>query len=288
MMEQPQEEQPQEQQPQEEDIETLEEQTRIQLLTRGNYSCRIKPITSSKTTEKKNKPQYQQTIQLKNEISDSAEKISAMIKTIHQYANYFQPILESENIQLSKMTTEENLEKCEKITGEKIEQKPQTTKTPTKFVSLKTRHYSKTWQQQMLSIKKSSPTKTLIIFIDAVRHIIQILKHLQNKKIIHFNINPKTMLASEVRILPILTNFNLSFQIEDLKKEEEMENLFPNYEEYACWPIEVYIASRIANIREEQKQKPTKEQEHKLQKEEIQKWIDEFTKSPLFMKIASE
>jgi hypothetical protein len=50
MMEQYQEQQPQEQQPQEEDIETLEEQTRIQLLTRGNYSCRIKPITSIKTT----------------------------------------------------------------------------------------------------------------------------------------------------------------------------------------------------------------------------------------------
>jgi hypothetical protein len=280
--------QPQKPKKEEEDLETLEEQTRIQLLARGMYTCRTKPTQSSS-----NEPQYQNRIQMKNEITENAEKISAMLKTIKEYNLYFQPILETETIKLGKIT-EDNIEECEKITEAQQLQEKRTQMNLEKFVSLKTRYYGETWQQQMIHVKHSQPKKTLIVFINSILHMTQTLKYLQNKSIVHFNVNKQTVLASHVRILPILANYNLSFQMDDLKKEDEMETLFPNYEEYAPWPIEVYLASRIANIKEEMMLQTTNasaKEEWKLrfvQKEEIEEWIKTFTESPLFMKIASE
>jgi hypothetical protein len=104
------------------------------------------------------------------------------------------------------------------------------------------------------------------------------LKYLQNKGLIHFNIHEKTMLASEIKLTPILSNFNLSFQMEDLKKE--MENLFPNYDEYSPWPIEVYLASQIANIKENQNQDWNT---YLVEEEELEKWIINFTQSPIYL-----
>jgi hypothetical protein len=57
-----------------EDLETLEEQTRIQLLTRGNYTCNTKPIS-----REPNKPHYQNTLHMNNEIIENAQKILAQI-----------------------------------------------------------------------------------------------------------------------------------------------------------------------------------------------------------------
>jgi len=90
------------------------------------------------------------------------------------------------------------------------------------------------------------------------------------------------MLVSQIRKLPVLSNFNLSFKIEDLKTE--MENLFPNYEEYSPWPIEVYLASQIANAKEQKQDLETTI----IEKEEMENWIATFTESPIYQRIASE
>jgi hypothetical protein len=255
---------------QDEDLETLEEQTRIQLLSKGNYICKQK--TQNTPNEE---PQYQQVLQMKNEITENAQKISAMIKTIPQYKKHFQPIIEQEEVQLGKLT-EDNIEECE-------EQNPIPKKMTSQFVSLKMHYYAKTWQQQMLEIKQTYPKKTLQLFIQSTQNMIEMLKYLQNKGIIHFNIHTKTMLASSIRAIPILSNFNLSFQIEELKKEET-ENLFPNYEEYAPWPIEVYLASQLSNIKEQTNQWKTQ----LVEQEALNNWINTFTESPIFKRLASE
>jgi hypothetical protein len=252
------------------DIETLEEQTRIELLSKGNYTCKQKQTES--TT---NEPKYQQVLQMKNEITENAKKISDIIKTIPQYNLYFQPIIDQEDIQLGKLT-EDNIEECE-------EQNIPKQINTSNFISLKTRYYRETWQENIQKIKKQYPTKTLQIFLDTMQNMIQILKYLKSKDIVHFNINKKTMLVSDIRKTPVLSNFNLSFKLEDLKKDE-IENLFPSYEEYAPWPIEVYLASQIANAKEQ-----NQELEIKLvEKEEMDNWIDAFTQSPIYQRIASE
>ena len=248
-----------------EDVETLEEQTRIQLLSRGNYTCRQKPQQISPK-----EPKYQQILQLKNEISENAQKISAIVKTIPQYNQYFQPILEEEHIQLGELK-EDTIEECTE------ENTPTKLNMTSKFISLKTRYYEQTWQEQ---IQKTPPQKTLQVFINSVQSMIEMLKSLQNKGIIHFNIHTKTMLASEIRRAPVLSNFNLSFKIEELQKE--MENLFPNYTEYAPWPIEVYLASQIANLKEKQEQWET----YLVTKEQMDNWINTFTETSIYKRLA--
>jgi hypothetical protein len=255
-------------------LETLEEQTRIQLLTQGIYTCKTKP-----TLPKKNEPQYQNNLQLQNEISENAQKISAIIKTTPQYNVYFQPILEQEDIQLGKMT-EDNIEECTKETPlpKKINQI-----NVSKFISLKSRYYKHTWKEQMEEIKKTQPKKTLQVFIESVHHMIQMLKTLQSKNIIHFNVHEKNIVCSNTRILPVLSNYNLSFQQEELETETAPDNLFPDYTEYKPWPIEVYLASRIANIKEQ-----TNWETKIITREQMKEWIHEFTESSIFVQIASE
>jgi hypothetical protein len=274
-----------------EDLETLEEQTRIQLLTRGNYTCNTKLVS-----KEPNKPQYQNTLHMNNEIIENAQKISAILKTIPQHELYFQTIIETENIELGKLyrqkfesapqrgalfksVTDNLVEEC---TKEDISKK--ISQPVSKFVSLKVRYYDKLWKQEMLEIKEKNPTKTLQVFIDSVQYMIQILKYLQMKNIVHFNIHEKNLVCSSVRKTPVLTNYNLSFEIEDLKKEE-IENIFPNYEDYSVWPIEVYFASRISNIKEQQ---PESWASIIIENEQIEEWVEHFTQSAIFMKIASE
>lgn len=256
-----------------EDLETLEEQTRIQLLTRGNYTCNTKPIS-----REPNKPQYQNILHMNNEIIENAQKISTILKTIPHHELYFQTIMETENIELGKLN-EHDIEEC---TKEDISKK--ISQPVSKFVSLQVRYYDKLWKQEMLEIKQKYPTKTLQVFIDSVQYMIQILKYLQMKNIVHFNIHEKNLVCSSVRKTPVLTNYNLSFEIEDLKKEE-IENIFPNYEDYSVWPIEVYLASRISNIKEQQ---PDSWASIIIENEQIEEWIQNFTQSTIFIKIASE
>jgi len=251
-----------------EDLETLEEQTRIKLLTRGNYTCSSKPKSNASSGS-----QYQNKIQMKNEITENAQKISDILKTIPQYNLYFQVILESQDIELGKIS-EDDIETCES------EEQPKTMNT-SKFVSLKVKYYEKTWKQQMMQVKKN---KLLQIFLDGTNQLIQILKSIQNKNIVHFNLHEKNILCSDTLKMPVLSNFNLSFQLEDLKKEE-VENLFPTYEDYSVWPIEVYLISKIANIKEGE---PENWVTKVIEQEELEKWIETFTNSPIFKKIASE
>ena len=63
-----------------------------------------------------------------------------------------------------------------------------------------------------------------------------------------------------------------------------MENLFPNYEEYSPWSIEVYLASQIANAKEQNQDLETT----LIEKEEMDNWITEFIESPIYQRIASE
>ena len=256
---------------QKEDLETLEEQTRIKLLTRGNYTCNTKPKSNEK-----NGSQYQNKIQMKNEITENVRKISDILRTIPQCNLYFQLILETQDIELGKIN-EDDIEKCES------DEQPKNMNT-SNFVSLKVKYYKKTWKQQMIELKNKNTNKILQIFLDGIKQLIQIIKSIQNKNIIHFNIHEKNILCSDILKVPVLSNFNLSFQIEDLKKEE-IENLFPRYEDYSVWPIEVYLISKIANSKEESQELwKTKI----IEKEELDEWIETFINSSIFKKIASE
>ena len=67
--------------------------------------------------------------------------------------------------------------------------------------------------------------------------------------------------------------------------KEEIENIFPSYEDYSVWPIEVYLASRISNIKEQQ---PESWASITIENEQLEEWIQKFTQSAIFMKIASE
>lgn len=256
---------------QKEDLETLEEQTRIKLLTRGNYICNTKPKSNEK-----NGSQYQNKIQMKNEITENVRKISDILRTIPQCNLYFQLILETQDIELGKIS-EDDIEKCES------NDQPKNMNT-SKFVSLKVKYYKKTWKQQMIELKIKNTNKILQIFLDGINQLIQIVKSIQNKNIVHFNIHEKNILCSDILKVPVLSNFNLSFQIEDLKKEE-LENIFPSYEDYSVWPIEVYLISKIANIKEGE---PENWETLSVQNEELEEWIQNFTQSDIFMKIASE
>jgi hypothetical protein len=182
---------------QKEDLETLEEQTRIKLLTRGNYTCKLQ-------SREPTKPQYQNNLHMNNEIIENAQKISTILKTIPQHELYFQTIMETENIELGKLyrrkfesapqrgalfksvtgnlveesigvpieffngVNEHDIEECTKEEMSKKISEP-----ISKFVSLKVRYYDKLWKQEMLEIKEKYPTKTLQVFIDSVQYMIQ-------------------------------------------------------------------------------------------------------------------
>ena len=240
--------------PKEIPLTEIEEQTRIGLLLKGK-SCKKKEEEINNETEI-----FENHIELKNELTESMMKISLLLKSIPNYNLYFQPILNVENIQYGKIT-EDNIESCQTI--------PLKRNTNIgELITLKLRKYEIRWMDHVRNL--FSFEKKVQTCIEVWFQTMTILKKLKEKNIIHMNIHNQTLLYSEEKGRPILSGYNMAFDVSEyMDVQSDWEKYFPNFEEHAPWCIDIYLLSKLADRKEMNATGP-------IEREEMLRWCEEY------------
>jgi hypothetical protein len=214
----------------------VEEKIRIELLLKGK-SCRRKTEENTEDDEI-----FENRIELKNELTNSMMKISLLLRSIPNYNLYFQPIVNIESIQYGKLT-EDNIESCETIPT-----KTSNVKQTEELVTMKMRNYENTLIDH---IRRQTTENKLKVYIEAWFQSIEILKKMKEKNIIHMNIHNQTMLYSEEKGRPILSRYNMAYDVKEyMDVDSDWEKNFPEVDEYGAWCIDIYLLSHMATKKE--------------------------------------
>jgi serine/threonine protein kinase len=234
-----------------------EKSKEIHLIGQGSYGCIFYPGLKCGRKQPKDPGQIVTKIQeLGNATMDEIE-IGKVVQTIPKFQQFFAPIIENCNINLSTINSKE-IEKCELDLKDKH----------TKFLSNKIAYVGKLSlgkyinkkmdiiRKKYITLKKGSLVITkqiellkqfLIKIISSHIYLSESVLLLQQKDIIHFDLKENNVIYDEKRDVPIIIDFGLSINMNKLKtvKDFKREFNYSRYETCAHWPIEASMLIHI-------------------------------------------
>ena len=214
-------------------IENTTKQDHIKLISQGAYGCVFKNIDENlkiqNQKQHQKKEEYIIKIQQKEETSDNETLIGKNIMTIKNYKDYFAPILQTEDINISLLDNDD-LETCDIIHKNKDPN--------AKYESEKIKYIG---QDTLLKyyVKILSNEKFINIFIENHIILLEALEKLASAKIIHYDLKENNIMIQDTDKRPIIIDFGLSIDV-----TSPMENAFYSYyTEYAPWCIDIIFLS---------------------------------------------
>ena len=230
-------------------MNNISKNNQIKKLSEGAYGCVFRPgfECDGKIMNTEN---YITKIQKKRRfskydtksITEKEVEIGNKIKKIPHYDDFFAPILETCPVNISKMTNQGELKKCELIehemTGDKI---------PDEFDSNKIKYVGKNSLGDYLLNKRSVILKS---FIEKHKDVLESLQLLFDGGIIHFDLKENNIICKNKTGSPVIIDFGLSIDISELDKYsiDNLGKFFYVYApDYAPWCIDICILSYIAN-----------------------------------------
>jgi serine/threonine protein kinase len=232
--------------------QSLKEYNEIKLINQGSYGCIFRPNIPCNKSQTPNK-KYISKIQLNDDNITNEFTIGEQIQTIPLYYLHFSPIL-SKCIVSVQSLNKDQVEKCnilKDIPGSSSMQNQSLISTKIKYVGNKNiEHY--------LSSVQSNNFKSKILF--CFYYVLQSIKKMNDKGIIHFDIKEKNIIYDEYIQVPLLIDFGLSFIPESIKESSIITPLEPTppstifYTKrvYPYWSIEIFILSYIMNRTKEE------------------------------------
>lgn len=180
-------------------------QQQPKIISQGTYGCIFRPGFDCKGKTIKTK-KYITKVQRKADISQKETEISEIIKTIPHYDDYFAPILESCDIDIAKIESNE-IKKCEFI-------EPST--QPKKYKTNKIKYIGeKTLEEYIFSLfanKSSKKRKNLEKLITTHVKILTSLNKMSSYGLVHNDIKENNIVC-ERNGNPILIDFGLSINV---------------------------------------------------------------------------
>jgi hypothetical protein len=266
------------------DLEVVEEQTRIALLTRGKTTCKRKQSAQESNA-------YESRIQLKSELTHNQQFMSDQLRTLPHSSRYFQLIHRVDPVELGNID-DTDLEDCAPIQPNQPKQpnqpnqpnQPKQDQTQTQsqtqpqtpeFVSLQYIKFAHTWQSFLLEIQEKQPSKYTEIYFESIFQMFHLIKQIQSKSLVHFDLHKDTVLYNETHGTPVFASYSLMFEYKHLT--HSFETLFPEYDAYQPWPVEILFLSNIAQRKE---QNPVRWSDEKMTKEEINTLCEKFVQHP--------
>jgi len=192
-------------------------------LDEGTYGCVFKIIDE----------EYIIKIQKKEETSENETLIGKKITNIKNYKNYFAPILETENINISLLDHEE-MDQCDIIHNNKDPK--------AKYESEKIKYIGK---DSLLKyyMKLLSHDKFINIFIENHIILLESLEKLESAQIIHYDLKENNIMIQDNDKRPIIIDFGLSIDV-----TKPMEKYFYSYyTKYGPWCIDIVFLSYMVN-----------------------------------------
>jgi serine/threonine protein kinase len=223
--------------------------TLIKKLSEGAYGCVFKPGFEC-SGEIINSNEYVTKVQKKKRFSRHDSKtitqkeleIASKVRKIKNFEDYFAPILESCPINISKISNQGELKKCELIdremTGDTV---------PDDFDSNKIKYAGKNSLADYLLSKKMILLKT---FIEKHKDILESLAKLFDGGVIHFDLKENNIICRDITGFPVLIDFGLSIDYVELDAYDinTLGKFFYVYApDYGPWCIDIAVLSFIGN-----------------------------------------
>lgn len=231
-------------------MEKIKLSNEIKLINQGTYGCVFKKgITCDGMVDEEN------TISKIVEIDETSEneiEVGKKIMEIPDYLHYFAPIIQSCEIDMTNMESEE-LNKCKVIYSYKRKRKPlkfQMNKIP--FVGNKNIQY---YLLELLENKKKIENFTPEFF-NLFTELLEGYSLLHDKNLIHMDVKSNNIMINEKKS-PIIIDFGLTFdaaELMDASKNDKdtytelMDKIFFNPEdEYQYWCFDIYVINYAIN-----------------------------------------
>jgi hypothetical protein len=210
--------------------ELIKKQDHIKIISQGAYGCIFENENKNKP---KSKEEYIIKIQKKEETSENETLIGKKIMNIKNYKNYFAPILETENINISSLDDEE-LDQCDIIHNNKDPK--------AKYESEKIKYIGK-YTLLKYYMKLISNNKFINIFIENHIILLESLEKLESVQIIHYDLKENNVMIQDSDKRPIIIDFGLS-----IDATKPMESYFYSYyTKYGPWCIDIIFLSYMVN-----------------------------------------
>jgi serine/threonine protein kinase len=241
--------------------------TKIKLLNQGTFGCVFRPNIgcNSKIGDKN----FISKVQREKSVSNRETEISEKIKKIKHYNDYFAPILNTCKISLAKIS-ENEIKKCEFI------------KKKAPMFANKMRYVgNKTLMEYLDSILEEKPSiKFFSKFFDCYLHLLTAIQLLMKQNIVHNDVKENNILYDDKRDSPILIDYGLSYDINDLSTSHSLKSAFYTYGyDYVYWSFETAMISFITN-------KAVVNWNENISEDVIQQVIQDFIgENPIFQEI---
>ena len=205
----------------------------VVLFSQGAYGCIfMDDVTLSNKNEK---PVYIKKVQKRKETSDNEINIGKNIKKIKNYANYYAPIEESSQIELSSNDSNE-IKKCEFITNEKKE-------FETNKIRFVGEHTLANYLNLLSKYEKNAST-FFQIFLDSFTHLCEGINKLSQNNIVHMDLKENNIVYDEKKKQPIIIDFGLS---KDVLKSDPKSTFFVYGPDYGPWCFDICLLTFLCN-----------------------------------------
>ena len=213
-----------------------EDYKKIKLISQGTYGCIFKKgLTCDGMVDETNTISK---IQEKNETSENEITMGKKIMTIPNYQEHFAPIIESCDVDISKIESTE-INKCNFIKNYKNKNQPLT------FQMNKIQYVGKkqlgNYFLDLLENKKNVEifsSKFMNIFIE-IANKYRILNEEHN--IIHMDVKTNNIMINE-KNNPMIIDFGLSFDKKELlENHANLDLVFADEPEYSYWCFDIYV-----------------------------------------------
>ena len=216
---------------------------KMKLLNQGAYGCVFKPgFTCS--GDKETTGRHITKIQKKKNTSDKETSIGAVVQDISAYTKYFAPIIETCDVDLSKIKDNE-LQKCNFIDLENM--------PSTRFEINKIKYVGPKTLADYFHNKTRVSGHTLLFFKQFIHSCIVLMeasRKLTNANIIHFDLKENNIMCRPKSGRPIIIDFGLSIHAENITSPDFpfMEAFFTYGPDYAPWCIDICFLTYIVSL----------------------------------------
>ena len=227
----------------------------------GAYGCVYRPGVNGdgKPTSSK----YISKIQYNRDRTEQEPEIGKRLREkIPYYENYFAPALETCPAKIASIKKSE-LTKCNALS------KPnqlETARSSREFVSIKIKYIgSDTLEENLNKHMKKSPTTFMEHMVDTHIYLANAVEELVKQQIIHHDIKENNIIYSKSKHAPILIDFGVAFQLNQLYKEDALRSVFfSKHTNYPPWCPETFCIASIIEKRnwEQRKIKSSELKEH--------------------------
>ena len=211
------------------------------LIAEGGYGCIYYPSLNEYGEEEKSNC-FVSKIQIINEAALNEINIGNVIKNINGYLNHFAPVIDNNNINKKKIK-HNNLSKCSIIKSKKKNDK---------LIILKMDYVEGNTFDQHIIDEPNNRELTFNI-INSFIHLTKAINILIDNQIVHFDLKEDNIMFNKNKKIPILIDFGLSRQFNNIKNLSENFELLKKYfyvfaPEYYLWSIEIHFLSYLINV----------------------------------------